>query len=235
MADPPRDRCCDALLLALSCAAGVVDAVSYLRLGQVFTANMTGHAVLLGIAFVNADSTRIVHALLAICGFFGGAVWGSFIVDSQARTERWPKAVTQALWMESWILTLAAIAWGTPGTRFSGLVTPYIVASAVAMGLQSAAVRDLKVAGVATTYITGTLTSLAADVVGLFRRRSRAEPPAPGGVAPLLLAGVWIVYIVGATVGAIAVKSAPSSAFAIPAALTLAVALVATRRFGRAA
>jgi len=39
-----------ALLLTLSCAAGCVDAISYLRLGNVFTANMTGHAVLLGIA-----------------------------------------------------------------------------------------------------------------------------------------------------------------------------------------
>jgi uncharacterized membrane protein YoaK (UPF0700 family) len=35
------------LLLLLACAAGAIDAISYLGLARVFTANMTGNAVLL--------------------------------------------------------------------------------------------------------------------------------------------------------------------------------------------
>lgn len=38
------------LLLLLACAAGAIDAISYLGLGRVFTANMTGNTVLLSLA-----------------------------------------------------------------------------------------------------------------------------------------------------------------------------------------
>ena len=37
-------------LLALTFVTGIVDAVSFLALGQVFTANMTGNVALLGFA-----------------------------------------------------------------------------------------------------------------------------------------------------------------------------------------
>jgi uncharacterized membrane protein YoaK (UPF0700 family) len=40
----------DSRLLALTWAAGSVDAISYLGLGHVFTAMMTGNTVLLGLA-----------------------------------------------------------------------------------------------------------------------------------------------------------------------------------------
>ena len=44
----------DRLLLALTFAAGSVDALSYVGLSRVFTANMTGNAVLLGLATIGA-------------------------------------------------------------------------------------------------------------------------------------------------------------------------------------
>jgi uncharacterized membrane protein YoaK (UPF0700 family) len=49
----PRVR--DGLLLTLTAAAGSADAVSYLGLGRVFTANMTGNLVLLGWRSVRAS------------------------------------------------------------------------------------------------------------------------------------------------------------------------------------
>ena len=48
----------DLLLLGLTWAAGFVDAVSYLGLGNVFTANMTGNTMLLGIALVEETIWR---------------------------------------------------------------------------------------------------------------------------------------------------------------------------------
>src|SRR5215470_8216887 len=48
----------DGVLLALTFAAGCVDALSYLGLSHVFTANMTGNAVLLGLAIGRPRSCR---------------------------------------------------------------------------------------------------------------------------------------------------------------------------------
>jgi uncharacterized membrane protein YoaK (UPF0700 family) len=45
-------------VLLLTGAAGYVDAVSYLLLGRVFTANMTGNTVLLGLAIVRRNRRR---------------------------------------------------------------------------------------------------------------------------------------------------------------------------------
>ena len=46
----------DSLLLALSFAAGYVDALSYLGLSRVLTANMTGNTVLLAIDLAQLDA-----------------------------------------------------------------------------------------------------------------------------------------------------------------------------------
>jgi hypothetical protein len=50
------------MLTSLSLAAGCVDAVGYLGLGQVFVANMTGNTVLLGLAIGQADGRGVLHA-----------------------------------------------------------------------------------------------------------------------------------------------------------------------------
>ena len=49
------------LLALLACAAGAVDALSFLRLGDVFTANMTGNTVLLGIAVGERQGARALQ------------------------------------------------------------------------------------------------------------------------------------------------------------------------------
>jgi uncharacterized membrane protein YoaK (UPF0700 family) len=54
------------LLLLLSCAAGAIDAISYLGLGRVFTANMTGHTVLLGLALMQADHQEALRASIVL-------------------------------------------------------------------------------------------------------------------------------------------------------------------------
>lgn len=54
----PGVRTRDALLIGLTLAAGVVDAVSYLGLGQIFTANMTGNLASLPWPSVSAACSR---------------------------------------------------------------------------------------------------------------------------------------------------------------------------------
>jgi uncharacterized membrane protein YoaK (UPF0700 family) len=50
------------LVLLLACVAGSVDAVSYMSLGHVFTANMTGNTVLLGLALGQAESQAVARS-----------------------------------------------------------------------------------------------------------------------------------------------------------------------------
>jgi uncharacterized membrane protein YoaK (UPF0700 family) len=54
-----------ALLLLLTVATGVVDAVSLLALGRVFIANMTGNVVFIGFALAGAPGFSLIASLLA--------------------------------------------------------------------------------------------------------------------------------------------------------------------------
>ncbi len=55
MTEPHESRLTRALLV-LTAATGLIDAVSYLALGHVFTANMTGNVVFLAFAVAGADA-----------------------------------------------------------------------------------------------------------------------------------------------------------------------------------
>ncbi|HEX6776155.1 MAG TPA: YoaK family protein, partial [Methylomirabilota bacterium] len=70
----------DRILLALAFAAGCVDALSYLGLSRVFTANMTGNAVLLGLAIGQTEELQVAHSSAAIVGFILGVVVAAKLV-----------------------------------------------------------------------------------------------------------------------------------------------------------
>src|SRR2546428_12885891 len=71
-----------ALLLVLTGVTGLVDAVSYLKLGHVFVANMTGNVVFLGFAVADAADFSIPASVLAIAAFLAGALAGGRIGSS---------------------------------------------------------------------------------------------------------------------------------------------------------
>jgi uncharacterized membrane protein YoaK (UPF0700 family) len=62
------------LLLLLSVVTGLVDAVSYLALGHVFVANMTGNVVFLGFALAGAPGLSAPASLAALAAFLLGAL-----------------------------------------------------------------------------------------------------------------------------------------------------------------
>src|ERR1700742_1236078 len=73
---PRRKDSLPATLLALTLVTGVVDAVSFLGLGRVFTANMTGNVVLLGFAVAGAPGLSISRSLVSLAAFLAGAAIG---------------------------------------------------------------------------------------------------------------------------------------------------------------
>jgi uncharacterized membrane protein YoaK (UPF0700 family) len=70
------------LLLGLTLVRGLVDAFSYLILGHVFVANMTGNVVFLGFAIAGAPGFSISASLVALGSFVCGAFVGGKAVST---------------------------------------------------------------------------------------------------------------------------------------------------------
>jgi uncharacterized membrane protein YoaK (UPF0700 family) len=151
------------LLVLLTLTTGLVDAVSYLGLGHVFTANMTGNVVLLGFALAGAKGLSVVSSLLALAAFLLGAVLGGRLgrAIGGGPRHRWLLVIALS---ETVLLVAAAFAAVGLGLQASDAArAPVIALTAVAMGLRNATVRRLAVPDLTATVLTLTLTGLAAD------------------------------------------------------------------------
>jgi uncharacterized membrane protein YoaK (UPF0700 family) len=204
-------------LLALALASGFVDAASYLGLGRVFTANMTGNTVLLGVAIADGSATELERAASALGGFCVGVAIGVLLIGASDRA--WPRIAGAAFAFEAAALAALLIAWAAVGADSARL--GLIAVSGLAMGTQSAAVRTTRAGGVATTYVTGTLTNAIARAT----KRLRGIQEAGGGAG--LQGGVWAIYSVGAIGGAVTEKAWHAGAIAVPLAIVCLVGAAA--------
>jgi len=229
------------MLVMLSLAAGCVDAVGYLGLGHIFVANMTGNTVLLGLALGQAQGRAALRAVVALVGFILGVAAGAVIVGPDREETTWPPAVTAALAVELAVLVALAAGWFLAGSEpVGGVGYALICLLALAMGVQSAAVRRLGVPGVATTYITGTLTSLTEGAIGRLRPAVSAavsdedgeeRPERPSARGLVLPADVWLAYGIGAIVVGIIALRWPSGVLSVPVAVVALVVAIAVIRF----
>ena len=150
------------LMLALTFTTGIVDAVGYLGLDRVFTANMTGNVVILGMAIAGGDGLPILGPTLALAGFLAGAAIGGRVL--RTAPPAWSNR-TSGTFMATGVLATAlgvaaVIAPPHAGEAWALVVTALL---AIAMGLQAATARRLAVKDVTTVVVTSTLTGLAAD------------------------------------------------------------------------
>jgi uncharacterized membrane protein YoaK (UPF0700 family) len=150
------------LLVAMTVVTGLVDAFSYLLLGHVFVANMTGNVVFLGFAVAGAAGFSIGASVVALAAFGLGSVLGGRIVQRFGHHRGHHVAVataTQAL------LLAVSVVLALVGTRpfDSGVRYALIVFLALAMGVQNSSVRRLAVPDLTTTVLTLTVTGIGAD------------------------------------------------------------------------
>jgi len=208
------------LLDALTVSSGAVDAISFLGLGKVFTAFMTGNVAFLGMGIAGSPAPRLVSVLASMVAFGLGVYLATIITSSgeQKSGVIWSPRTTFALGV-SLLAHLGFVAiWFANSGRPSASLFPILLAVwALAMGLQSGAVRKLKVEGIFTTAATGTLMVLAADLVNWRltrdeRRRAR---------------GVLISLCIGATAGAYLLFHAPIWAPVLPLVITAGVVVTA--------
>jgi uncharacterized membrane protein YoaK (UPF0700 family) len=210
------------VLLGLTAVTGLVDAVSVLGLGRVFTANMTGNVVFLGFAAAGAPGLSLVRSGAALLAFVVGAAIGGRI-GLPIGNGSLDRPTTTAFGLEAALLFAAAGAAVGAGTDLSPVparLYAAIVLTGLAMGIRNAVVRKLAVPDLTTTVLTLTLTGLAADST------------VAGGDGPRWsrrLASVAIMFA-GAAAGAWLVARSAAHALAVAGVISALSALSAHRR-----
>jgi uncharacterized membrane protein YoaK (UPF0700 family) len=149
------------ILLVLTLLSGLVDAVCYLGLGRVFTANMTGNVVVLGFAAAGAPGFSVPASLTSLAVFLAGAAVGGRIGQQVSQRSR---LLSVAIWCEAGFVGAAAVVALLASTVAAGWGRYTVIAIlAFAMGIRNAVIRRLAVPDMTTTVLTQTLTGLAAD------------------------------------------------------------------------
>src|SRR5216684_3771045 len=87
----------DLLLKALTVSSGAVDAISFLALGKVFSAFMTGNIAFLGLRVAGAGGPGVVAIFTSMGAFAAGVYLSTRIVKHSADSGIWPQRVTVAL------------------------------------------------------------------------------------------------------------------------------------------
>jgi uncharacterized membrane protein YoaK (UPF0700 family) len=192
----------------------LVDAISVLGLGKVFTANMTGNIVFLGFAAAGTPGFRVAPYLVAIAAFLIGALVAGRVGKGHAGLplRRWLMLAALIEAVLLWIAAGVAVGFDIPAQSPGTSLYAIIALTGLAMGFRNSTIRQLKVPDLTTTVLTLTLTGIAADsslaggsnpniarrigsVAAIFLGAAiGAALVTHGGlVAPLLLAGALVL------------------------------------------
>jgi uncharacterized membrane protein YoaK (UPF0700 family) len=205
-------------LLALTFVTGIIDAVSFLALGQVFAAMQTGNVIFLGLGVAGAAEASVVAPLIALGAFIAGGGLAALLARSEA-----PRAgggMGPALVLEVGLLAVAAVLAASIDVS-PGELSAYaaIALLALAMGLRNTVVRGFGGPNLATTVLNLTLTALTS--------------PAPLSIASgsdlAQRAAAFAAILAGAATGALLLEASLALPLATAAAITLLAGLAHLR------
>jgi uncharacterized membrane protein YoaK (UPF0700 family) len=210
------------LLLTLTVVTGLVDAFSYLVLGHVFVANMTGNVVFLAFALVGAKGFSIGASFSALAAFIVGSASSGRITTRIGPRRGHMLAVTTAFELTLVIGALVA-GWvaSDPGTGVIRYVL--IVLLGLAAGMQNGTARTLAVPDMTTTVLTMTISGAASESRAAGGPGSRVGRR---GLSPLAM-------FAGALVGAAIVVHGNKPLGLLIAAVLLAVVAVMAASLSR--
>ncbi len=203
------------VLLVLTFTTGLVDAASYLGLGRVFAANMTGNVVLLGFGIAGSAGLPVVAPIISLAAFILGS-----IVGGQLAARVGDRSVSHLGWElagEVGFIALAAVIAGVGSITVGGAISYVLIALlAFAMGLRNATVRRIGVPDLTTTVLTMTVTAFSSDL---------SRGGWSGEDAVRRLSAIMAMFL-GALVGALLLKTSPALPLGLAAGLALIAALV---------
>jgi uncharacterized membrane protein YoaK (UPF0700 family) len=210
------------LLLSMTLVTGLVDAFSYLVLGHVFVANMTGNVVFLGFALAGVPGFSVLASLAAVAFFALGALIGGKLgsrhSDHRAHLHS-SAAASQALFLAVSVILAAAGSPVTTGYRYA-----LIAVLGISMGIQNASARKIAVPDLTTTVLTLTITGIAAD---------SALAGGPGSKAGRRLVPV-VTMLVGGLLGAVLIRHAQGYDALVIALVTIVAGAAVSHLTGRA-
>ncbi len=199
-------------LLGMTAVTGLVDAVSFLSLGRVFTANMTGNIVLLAFATAHVAGLSVARSLTALLAFLVGAVLGGRVM-ARASADSQIRFAAQAFLLEVAFLfaaSLCAIGYRRDLLEHSFQPFALIALTALAMGTRNAAVRKLAIPDLTTTVLTLTITGIGADS-SLAKGNNPRLVRRVGSIAAMFL---------GAALGAVIIRHSISAALWLGTAIS---------------
>jgi len=211
-----------AVATLLAGVAGYVDAIVFDRLADVFPANQSGNAVLLGIGIGHGVGSEAWRPAVAIVAFAVGVAIAMRL--GRRVTRRRPAVVMGcelALLVPLAVVVLAVSDLTDLDDLAIGALT---LATACAMGMQTEVIRHVAGIAVATTYQTGALVRIA-ELVGGDDPDHDRSPTRAVGLAVLVM--VIVAYVGGAAIGA--AVGTWSGAMLVPFAVLVALVAVSTR------
>lgn len=233
--------------VALSLAAGYVDAVGWLSLDRVFTAQMSGNLVLFAVHLAAGKRAHILLQGDAILSFFLGLLFSGGLIEFGMR-RRIRRIFVAALAVEFVMLAVFAVAGGAvlrpgPSDHPEWPVYALIAVVAGAMGVQNTSLRMAGILPLFTTHVTGALTDLSEELIVRagqpFRPRDRHTAPdrfAAGTLRRWLSAGLGhlsrttallLGFFLGALAGAALLPAAGiGRTIAVPLVLLLAIGAI---------
>lgn len=209
----------DVLLVALTVSTGSVDAISWICLGKVFSAFMTGNLAFLGFRAGGIEGPSVPRVLAAVAAFGIGAFLAARIVEPTRHAGlMWPRRVTAVLGGVAAAHAAFLVLWlAVHGHPSTGTGHVLVAMSAFAMGMQTFAIFSLGLRATFTTAATATWALFMGDLA----------TPAPRSER-LRLAAVLVALFAGAVAGSLLVAHARSWAPALPLAICGLVVVAAT-------
>ncbi len=213
-------------LMLMSFGSGCMDILSYRFLGEVFPSAMTGNVALMGLSLGQGALSGAIRNLCAFGSFFAGLLAGAAVLRSEPGRSRF--LLTLAL--QAAVLLAFALLW--PRHQVTAWRYGLIGCAAVGMGLQSAVAHRIGVAGVSTTYFTGTLANIAFALV---------SPPTSGASRTLARGRIgwpalaFLSYLAGAFAGGWYISGRTGTELsaglpALPFAMTVILAVIIAAR-----
>jgi uncharacterized membrane protein YoaK (UPF0700 family) len=205
-----------AVALSLTVVGGFVDAIGYIALYQVFTANMSGNSVHVGIYLGEHDWTNLSRPLCAIVSYLGAMAITRIAIGVAGRVGL-RRIASFTLAAEA--VLLAFFAHATPATHLGQISDQHspayfvlVALLACAMGIQTATLTHIGALTIYTTFVTGALTKMTESftraLFWAYDLRRNGMPHIVGHASgqkdvqegAMLLCN-WMCYLLGAAVG----------------------------------
>lgn len=221
----------------LAAIAGFVDAVGYLSLHRVYTANMSGNSVAVGIQLGWQNWPELLRRFWPVVAFVAGMLFCRILVEIGARRKL--RSIASVTILFEIGLLLPACLLNSPRPE----QTLYVGLLAVAMGIQNAAVTRVQSVSVHTGFVTGVLLNSITELTKYFtwlfdcvrsgshsfgQAIAKSPEQTPFHLA-LWLTFIWIAYVVGACCGTLGERALHFESLGAPILALLIVIAVDLR------